>query len=496
MKKTAKNIYIISGVLLGLALLYLAGGLILPHMGLEYRSWADGLGRCLCILALPLWGVGVVIWILWQRFREHTVGKWLVRLSGGVAVLLCLAWCYFGTLLSIFPAGEDHSLGGGLVSVAVESFPGPVRYAVYESVGPFFRRATSLTPERVAEYLTDRYKRPFYPIKEDRKTLYVDAGREALRTPVEYMDGKLCDDYPQMLADYCLAEGHQALGLKWDSCIMETGEGEEHFCLVLDEEKNIAAFGADVYRLMQYALGQEPLLRKYEVYIYLSAREYQGAWGIEGFGSARSWESLSTRQYKSDEAKVVQAVRWSVDSMRIQTHQARMAAREKIAQAAVGGTEILTFPERARGTGNAGSSQPAPSSTPAPTQREMVEAEYPGECQAAQAIWEAELKDSGYGYEPGANAKGNLVIWLGRLPADNLQSDREESDYYLTYDRESGNGNCYLFVLSEVPEGNGPNDAYLREFYACEKGTLKVVAGNKTAWAQVGCAEYREITGE
>ena len=40
------------------------------------------------------------------------------------------------------------------------------------------------------------------------------------------------------------------------------------------------------------------------------------------------------------------------------------------------------------------------------------------------------------------------------------------------------------------------NDAYLREFYACEKDTLKVVAGNKTSWVQVGSTEYREITGE
>lgn len=66
----------------------------------------------------------------------------------------------------------------------------------------------------------------------------------------------------------------------------------------------------------------------------------------------------------------------------------------------------------------------------------------------------------------------------------------------MTYDRESKNGNCYLFVLSEVPEGKGLNDAYLREFYACEKTTLKVVAGNKTSWEQAGCEEYREITGE
>ena len=28
------------------------------------------------------------------------------------------------------------------------------------------------------------------------------------------------------------------------------------------------------------------------------------------------------------------------------------------------------------------------------------------------------------------------------------------------------------------------------------EGGLTVVAGNKSAWSQTGCAEYREITGE
>lgn len=491
MKRSTRNICIISGVLLGLIVLYLAGAAILSAMALEYRFWVDGLGKCLCILALPLWGIGVVIWKLWQCFREHTVGKWLVRLFGGVAALFCLAWCYFGTLLSIFLAGEDHDLGDGLVSVVTESFPGPVSYALYESVGPFFRRKTSLTPERVADYLTDRYKRVFYPIEENGETLYVDAGREVIRIAVEYVNGNLCEDYPQALADHYLAEGCQALELEWNSCILETEEGEEHFCLVLDDKENVTAFGEDVYRLMQYVLEQEPILKKYDVYIYLSAKEYKGQWAREGFGRSRSWENLSTRHYKYDHAKVIQSVKWAVDSMRMRAHQASGPARADIEKLAVAGARTVTSSDILK-TVQASS----PSPEPEPTEREPVETEYPEQCRAAEAIWEAELKDFGYDYEPGANAKGNLVIWLGKLPADNLQSDSSESDYYLTYDRESQNGNCYLFVLSEVPEGYGLNDAYLREFYACEKDTLKVVAGNKTSWAQTGCAEYREITGE
>lgn len=499
MKKATKYIVIVSGILLWLMILYMAGGFILSLMGLEYRFWVDGLGKCLCILVLPVWGTGVAVWKLWQRFQDHRVGKWLVRLLGCAAACFCLVWSYFGTLLGIALSREDHSLGGGLVSVVVESFPKPVDYAIYESVGLFFRRETVLTPERIAEYLTDRYQREFYPIKENGETLYVDAGREEIRIAVEYVNGKLCEDYPQALADFCLAEGYQTLGMEWKSRILETG-GEEHFCLVLDDEENITAFGEDVYRLMQYALEREPFLKKYDVYIYLAAKEYKDQWAREGFGRSRAWEDLSTRHYKYDYAKVTQAVKWAVDSMRIRAYQASESARSDIEKLAAAGAKALILPDRTQEAQDAGSSQAAsvsaPSPVPEPTQRELVEAEYPEQCRAAEAIWEAELKDYGYEYEPGANAKGNLVIWLGKLPADQLQSDSSESDYYLTYDRESKNGNCYLFVLSEVPEGYGLNDAYLREFYACEKDTLKVVAGNKTSWAQAGCTEYREITGE
>lgn len=487
MKKTTRNIVIVSGVLLWMVLLYLAGGFLLSFLGLEYRFWVDSLGKCLCILALPAWGIGVAIWKLWQRFQGHRAGKWLVRLIGGVAVCLGLAWSYFGTLLAIALSKADYSLGGGLVSVVEASFFVPTEYAVYESVDPFFRREITLTPERIAAYLTDKYQREFYPVEEGGETRYVEAGREGIRIAVEFTGRELCEDYPQASADAYLAEGWQALGLEWRSFILETGQGEEHFCMVLNDEKNVNAFGEDVYRLIQYTLEQQPALEKYDVSVYLAARRYYGQWFTVGFGSNRTWEDLSTRHYKYDYAKVTQLVKWGVDSVRIKTHQGRTAMREEISDVAVRNEE------RAELACQAPAGQAA---LPEPTQRELVETEFPEQCRAAEAIWEAALKDAGYGYEPGANAKGNLVIWLGKLPADNLQSDSAESDYYLTYDRESQNGSCYLFVLSEVPEGYGMNDAYLREFYACEKDTLKVVAGNKTSWVQVGSAEYREITGE
>lgn len=488
MGKSTRNIYIISGILFGLAALYLAGGVMLSSAGLEYRFRVDVLGKCLCMMVLPLWLGCVGIWKLWQRFRENTMGKWLIRLLGGAAAAAGLVWCCLAGLMIPFSVNEDRSLGGGLVVVAVESVLDPTRYVLYESAGPFFRRETSQTPEVMADYLTAKYKREFYPVEKDGETFYVDAEREVIQIKVEFIWGELWEDYPQALADYYLAEGRQALGLKWDSCVMETKPGEEHFCLVLDEEKNDLAFGADVYRLMQYALEKEPMLEKYDVSVYLS---YRGQWAYEGFGRTRQWKSLSTRIYKNDAAKVAQCVRWAVDSMRILAYQRILADVE---EAGIGGMEMGVFPKAAGAVPADTASAPQPASQP--TMGEMIEAEYPGQCEAAEAVWEAELKDLGYDFEIWANAKGHLVIRLGKHPADNLQSASEQSDYYLNYDRESRNGNCYLFVLTEVPEGYALSGAYLREFYACEKETLKVAVGNKTSWSQVGSAEYRELTGE
>lgn len=117
---------------------------------------------------------------------------------------------------------------------------------------------------------------------------------------------------------------------------------------------------------------------------------------------------------------------------------------------------------------------------------------------AAKILYAELLEEDGYTYEQKYNAKGNLYIDLGRHAADRLQNEEMTSDYYLTYDRESKNGRCWLFVLSERPvtENDAKADERLLEFYAVEKETGQIAVGSKTAWNQLGSAEYRELTGE
>lgn len=487
MNQFKRNIFIISGVLFELAALYLTGALALFLFGLEYRFWVSSLGMTICFIAIPLWLTGLGLWALWKRFQEKLLARWLAPLVCIIAAIVSLIWCFIACLLIAFLTNEDHYLGGGMISVVVDSdLSKPTSYKIYQSVGPFFRKKASLDQETVSNYLSKKYKRNFCPVETEDTTLCMDVERQEIKVGVEFVDGKLLDDYPQALADYYLLEAYQALGLGREYQYIETDTGREQFCMLLKNRAECVAFADDAYALIQYALKQESLLKKYDVCLLYATTEYEGKYGSLEFGRHKSWSSLSSWEYDSELKKVRQLIYWEYDALRLQAFYEK---REK--QEAVSGNQNSQAP--AFSTGNP---TPTPAPTPQLTDQEIAEAEFPDQCKAAEAIWGAELKDLGYEYEPNLNAKGNLVIWVGRLPADNLQSTTAESDYYLTYDRESKNGNCYLFVLSEVPEGHGLNDAYLREFYACEKATLKVVAGHKTSWGQTGTAQYRKITGE
>lgn len=478
MKKSTKCICIISGILFIPATLYWFGATFLPAFGLEYRFWVDCFGKTLWLLVIPLWIIGMGIWKLWQHFQGSSLAEWLIKALGVLATIAYMFWFFLACLFIAYSTKKENYLGGGMVAVSEERFldstyyyPSPYRY-----VGPFFRKESALTVDSALDYLTEKYDREFYPLTaldaatyKDEVMYFWDGEYPDVIVKVKFVRGAPPeDDYPQMLAEHYLREGYETLGINRQYRLIKTAADREQFCMVMNGIGDSAALAEDAYELMQYAVEQDPLLKKYDVYLFFATTTYEDEYGRLKFGSHNSWEDLSDKEYGSDPEKIAQCIIWSHDAMRLR------AAYENQEEKAT----------------------PTPMPTPQRTEREMAEGEYPDECRAAEAIWNDQLKDLGYEYEPGFNAKGNLVIWLGKLPAGNLQSTTAESDYYLTYDRVSKNGNCYLFVLSEVPEGYGLNDAYLREFYACEIATLKVVAGNKTGWAQVGTTEYREITGE
>ena len=105
-----------------------------------------------------------------------------------------------------------------------------------------------------------------------------------------------------------------------------------------------------------------------------------------------------------------------------------------------------------------------------------------------------------YGYEISYNAKGNFYAVLENGTAV-LDGKELETCHTVVYDRESKNHKCQLFVeYMEYSQRQGntasPYRTDILEFYAVEMLTGKVCAAGKTAWEQVGNAEYREMTGE
>ena len=92
---------------------------------------------------------------------------------------------------------------------------------------------------------------------------------------------------------------------------------------------------------------------------------------------------------------------------------------------------------------------------------------------------------------------------MGQRPAGQ-EGDSETDGFYrmtLVYDRLSRNGACELFVLykeyqPESESGRSQGDPAIVNFYAVDTETGRVIAADKTGWAEVGCEEYREAAGE
>lgn len=99
----------------------------------------------------------------------------------------------------------------------------------------------------------------------------------------------------------------------------------------------------------------------------------------------------------------------------------------------------------------------------------------------------------------------SCIFWrvLWQRPAGQ-EGDSETDGFYrmtLVYDRLSGNGACERFVLykeyqRESETGHVTGNPAIVNFYAVDTETGRVIAADKTGWAELGCEEYREATGE
>ncbi|MDD2973452.1 MAG: tripartite tricarboxylate transporter TctB family protein [Lachnospiraceae bacterium] len=112
-------------------------------------------------------------------------------------------------------------------------------------------------------------------------------------------------------------------------------------------------------------------------------------------------------------------------------------------------------------------------------------------------LYNAVFKDDGDAYQPTYNAKGNFYAVLD-VGSEEVDGETQNYRRTVVYDRESKNGACLLFVAYKEYtcfDGSTGNTAILN-FYGVDKKTGKVIAADKTAWADVGCKAYRDMTGE
>ena len=97
--------------------------------------------------------------------------------------------------------------------------------------------------------------------------------------------------------------------------------------------------------------------------------------------------------------------------------------------------------------------------------------------EAARLIYDQCLKEKGYSYGEGVNAKGEWYIDVG-------------GGKRLIYDRMSKNGKCYLFAL------NAADYSALEDYYAVNLDTKEVIASGKHSYSQSGSEAYHKATGE
>ena len=129
------------------------------------------------------------------------------------------------------------------------------------------------------------------------------------------------------------------------------------------------------------------------------------------------------------------------------------------------------------GTGTYDSDQTAPAPDEAPEIAEDSDYEMERQMEAAKLIYDQCLKDKGYTYAEGVNAKGEWYIDVG-------------DGKRLIYDRMSKNGKCYLFAL------NGADYSSLEDYYAVNLDTKEVIATGKHSYSQPGGEAYYKATGE
>lgn len=495
MEKSEKKMSMGMKVLTGLTIasgatevIYRVAGELGAERGMSWQVWVMKVRHINLTMILPLLLL-LLAWAALNRGGKRREGWGMKLLAVGMASVY-LFWLFLTGLYLAFAFHEERRLTGDLLlsNEAGVGFLVENVWRFYRSKGIFFQAPGELEDSDRQRYLEEKYGGSFTVLEEKDgygRNLFGDESHPGVSVKVMLEGWELKDNYAAGLAVYYLEEGYRELGLVRPAEIRYTGP---YFHLVLEDEADIDAFSEDASRLMQYAVSQTPFFEEYKGFLYFIHMEgkQEITKGLP-FGNLTGYASLEADYWtKPERVAEYVAERYAEGAEYanlMEAYEASLEAyREESAVDGSGG--LLNMQEQAM--------------------HQIYEGELVNQQEeAAQRIYEDVLEEQGYSYEVCYNAKGNLYIDLGQRPAGQ-EGDSETDGFYrmtLVYDRLSRNGACELFVLykeyqPESESGRSQGEPAIVNFYGVDTETGKVIAAGKTGWAEVGCKEYREATGE
>lgn len=456
-------------ILVCISALYLMVSALLSYTDIAFRAWAQMLGQMIVGIVTPIM---ILVLALVFLNRNERVWQAVKTICIVAAVIVCGIYICFVMLFIVLGSKDEKRLTRHLL-VVDESFLSEENPVYYRPEAFFFRRQTQITNVDLAEYLEEKYHRPFDVLEQTSfdGTVY-DLEFPEIKVSVRPSGMTLEDDYVEKLTLISLLEVYRGVDMERGYHIVEVN-GREYLCLEASGYDDIPALSEDIVCLMAGVMSggfsrsgdATEIYQEYRGMVYFSFGEEEDSMGSVPFGGKNGeWPidveavaSTTYRKYENDRSAELQK---------------RYPDTEEYG-AGVEETEpgLESEPE----------SEPEFEPEPEPDYREV----------AAKAVYDAELAGEGFSYEVCYNAKGNLYIDLG---SKTPEEDGQTYSYRLVYDRPSKNGACELLVLYRSVEGS--DNEVIVDMYAVETATGKVAASGRKAWSDVGTKEYREMTGE
>lgn len=488
-------------------ILYYLGRLVCGATGLEYRMWVWLLGNFSLFAGLPVWLFA--LWYRWQRRREKS-GTLRRVITLGAAVLFIL-WSYLLFWYMVFAVQEEHRLFRNYLVVNRGEPLSETRYELCRGKAFFFREDADWDTDFEIEYLEEKYGRDFLevPFDEDKMLFYDKKNTaahygETVPVPAEHVElpvqvylagGKLEDDYIRLLTAWYVKQGCEELGIGRPLLTDEAG----NLHLSLSGEEDIKDAAVDAQKLIDYA-ARDVIFRDYRSTVRFSLFSDFDETIYIPFGKMSMWDDLEEGYYR-DSAVLEEMIREKYEEI-LESKKEWEAYYGAVEETETGenrdGTAVGTGGETATGTG--GNTSETAVGTKENTDGEEAETGQEEEsvyAQEARRIYEEILLPAGMGekFSIDYNARGEEYYSLG---------EDGTYQYTLLYDKDSKNGACRLYVLYRCPYDSENNCYYhytdsmaqIADIYAINKETGEIIASGRTAWDDLGSAEYREATGE